>query len=345
MSSRSVVGVCLMLALVVVVFAVGASPQVVPGGSVKPIDPAVVRRVPTIHYTMASPRAALIGPPLWSNNTPRAYYLPSGGAENFPRGSGSIRVRTGSRIVFSLSRELEGVWYAGSYGALSTSLELQWCRACKCTDAQWKECVCVLCECAKCKCAACACPDVDCDDASRVDCDCPATSDVKPVICPWVTIGKDGAKDVRKGPSIGRAKVGVPVCFRRPGIYYLRGIVRTVAQPFYPRPIEPWYDRLVDENATDKVLPRIPAAVDKDIVYVRVQVADWPVADVEPDVDPADDPDVANIKPMPKDAEESVIVEQLSADLNGDETVNLGDLAILSQQWGKEYEMPLADDE
>ncbi len=318
------------------------------GGSEQPVRP---HPAPMLKYVMASPRACLIGPPVWSTN---AFYLPSADAENFPRNSGTLRVRAGTRVIFSLSRELEGVWYTGTYGLLGTFLEMQWCRLCKCEVDNWKECVRAQCACERCKCLAskceqclCAagdCPGCDCPDCKCVDCKCPEPDGTNASLCRWVTIGRDGARDVRKGPSVGRARVGVPVRFSRPGIYYLRGIIRTVAQPYYPRPLEYWQERLVDPDAIDKKLPRIWPAVDKDIVYVRVRVIELSAEEVEPQEPIAEDPDVANIKPMPKDVDANDI-EPLSGDLNGDETVNLVDLAIFSQQWGREYEMPLVDDE
>ena len=313
--SRGMVSSCLLV-LVLVCVAVSAHRQ----DSVELVRPVPV---PVIKYAMASPRACLIGPPVWV--TDRAYYLPTGAAENFPRANGAIKVPVGVRVVFCLSRDLEGVWYPHSYGCLGTSLILQWCRWCKCVDATCLEYKCPECDCLEC--------DPDATDVRR---------------CPWVTIGRDGAKDVRKGPSIGRAKVGVPVCFRRPGIYYMRGIIHTVAKPWYIRPLEPWRERILGDTDGDSasvdILPPIPAAEDKDIVYVRVHVVDLPILEVEPEEQTPDDPDVAHIKPMPKDIDPNQPSE-LSADLNLDEVVNFADFAIMAQQWGKEYEMPFSDDE
>ncbi len=266
------------------------------------------RRMPVMKYTMASPRACLIGPPIWSTN---AYYMPSGDAENFPRAHGTLRVPLGTRVVFCLSREIEGVWYSRSYGLLGTSLVLQWCR----------NCIGPVCDCI----------------------DCPAEPD-DTELCPCVTIGKDGARDVRKGPSIGRAKVGVPVRFRRPGFYHLRGIITTVAKPYYPRPLDAWYEHLLTPDDPNQVLPSIPVAVDRDIVYVRVRVVDILVDDVEPEEDPSQDPDIEHIRPIPKDIDPNEPIG-LEADVNGDEVINFGDLAIIFQQWGREYAMPFTDDE
>jgi hypothetical protein len=342
MSRRAVIaGVFCVLLLVGVVLASGGQVQ-----DSRPEAPVRSRPVPMVKYVIASPRACLIGPPVWSTN---AYYLPSGAAENFPRQNGAIRVRVGTRVVFGLSRELEGVWYARSYGALGTSLELQWCRGCICKPDNWRQCVCAecacrTCKCLKCTCAQCACPEGNCADCNCKDCKCLEPAETDSVVCKWVTIGRDGAKDVRKGPSIGRAKVGVPVRFNRPGVYYLRGIVRTFARPYYPRPLEYWQELLIDPSSTDKTLPVIPAAADRDVVYVRVLAVDLATDSVEPEEGLVEDPDVENIKPMPKEVDSNDI-EPLSGDLNGDETVNLADFAIMGQQWGREYEMPFADDE
>ncbi len=260
--------------------------------------------VPVVRYTMASPRAALIGPPVWSTN---AYYLPSGGAENFARGAGSIRVRVGTRVHFCLSNRTEGVWYANSYGRLATSLVLQWCCACECEDATWKDCICNACDCEACQCAEC----LECEE--QFD---PTTDTVEDTVCPWITIGKDGAGATRKGPSIGKACVGVPVRFRKPGIYYLRGIVRTVAQPWYPLPLDQWSKLLT--NTTGDTLPMIPATIDKDIVYVRVRVLGWPTASVEPIDEVSADPDIEYGEAIPREED---LNEPAVAELSGDELI------------------------
>ena len=303
MVRKIIIGSCLLicLALVLVCGAVLAEDH-------DPTTAISLRPVPVIKYAMASPRACLIGPPVWSSN---AYYLPTGAAENFPRANGAIKVPVGTRVVFCLSRDLEGVWYPHSYGCLGTSLVLQWCQYCKTAD--------------------CNCPKCD-----------PDSTDIRP--CPWVTIGRDGAKDVRKGPSIGRARVGVPVRFRRPGIYYLRGIIHTFARPWYPRPLDQWRQRLLGDSNSADILPPIPPMEDKDVVYVRVHVADVPVVPVEPKEEAVLDPDVIHITPMPKDIDPNEPPEP-PADLNGDEVINFADLAIMAQQWGKEYQMPFSDDE
>jgi len=330
MSSKVVItsGVLISLVLVLLcgtVFAGGTGTGGDPNGYG---DPNRMRHhpIPVMKYTMASPRACLIAPPLWSTN---AYYLPTGAAENFPRANGAIRVRVGTRVIFCLSRDLEGVWYPHSYGCIGTSMVLQLCRACKC----------ITCDCNKCICA-----DINCEGCRLTDPACPTPEDCAITPCPWVTIGKDGARDCRKGPSIGRAKVGVPIRFKRPGIYYLRAIVHTFAHPKYPRPLEPWQDALLDKNDPTAVLPPIPIAQDRDVVYVRVHVVDLPIDDIEPNDVPVVEPDTKYIRPMPKDIDPNEPID-LNADLNGDEVVNLADLAILGQQWGREYEMPFTDDE
>lgn len=327
MSSRVIVSRCVLVSLILALICgvVPAQDQGSGGGPGEP-NATCLRPMPVMKYAMASPRACLIGPPVWSSNV---YYLPTGAAENFPRANGTLRVPVGTRVVFCLSRDLEGVWYDGSYGCLGTSLVLQLCKACKCAEHKFAECKCCECNCEECK---------------RLGVVCSEPDDTVIQLCPWVTIGRDGAKDVRKGPSIGRAKVGVPVRFKRPGFYYLRGIVRTFARPCYPRPLEPWLAQLIDENDPAAALPPIPPAVDRDVVYVRVHVVELPISDVEPVEEVAVDPDVIYIKPMPKDVDPNEPAE-LTGDLNADEVVNFADFAILTQQWGKEYEMPFTDDE
>jgi len=303
-------------------------------------EPGAVRnaRMPVRKYAVASPRACLIGPPIWSTE---AYYKPAGDAENFPRAHGSIRVPVGTRVVFCLSRDLEGVWYSGSYGCLGSSMVVQYCRLCKCqadaTDCNLTrpdpdECPYARCTCEQCRRLGAVC--------------CPKPDDPVIVPCPWVTIGKDGARDCRKGPSIGRAKIGVPVNFKRPGVFLLRAIVTTFARPGYPLPLQPWRDRLLDTTDPTAVLPQIVPIRDRDVIYIRVRVVDRIVdIDIAEPEDPITlDPDYKHIRPMPKDVDPNEPVD-LDSDLNGDETVDIADFAIMAQQWGREYEMPFTDDE
>ena len=252
-------------------------------------DPAVIggpRRlvpVPTRDYVMASPRACLIAPPLWSEE---AYWLPSGDAENFPRKNGALRIPVGTRIRFSLSRQLEGVWYKGAYGMLATSLELQWCPTCK--------------------------VDTTSEAGKTVNDDIILPPDESP----WKTIGKDGARDVRRGPSIGLGDVRVPVRFVRPGIYYLRGIIKTQAQAHYPRPLEPWYERLVVGD--DAILPEVPTQRDRDVVHVTVHVVAQPEPREEPIEDPSENPDEAVEAVMPNELD-SGEMPVLDAEIDGEE--------------------------
>jgi hypothetical protein len=302
-----------------------------------PIDANAIRHGyrPVLKYTVASPRACLINP---TNHTFDRCLRPRGDADNFARGDGSMRVFVGTRVVFCLSRDIEGVWYTGSYGCMGSSLILQRHTPCLCTDP-------ANCECLK--------PDPNSTDA-RCVCEnclrlgavcCPTPDDSAIVPCPWVTIGKDGARDCRRGPSIGRAKIGVPVHFRRPGTYLFRAIVHTYAQPRYPLPLEPWRNCLLgNPNDPNAVLPELPMAEDKDVIYIKVRVVDRIIDVVEPDEIPTDDPDFRHIRPMPKDVDPNEPVV-LDIDLNGDEVIDLADFAVMAQQWGKEYEMPFTDDE
>ena len=129
MSSKVVItsGVLISLVLALLcgtVFAGGTGTGGDPNGQGDP-NRMCHRPIPVMKYTVASPRACLIGPPIWSTN---AYYLPTGAAENVPRAHGYLRVRVGTRVVFCLSRDLEGVWYRRSYGCIGTSMVLQLCR-------------------------------------------------------------------------------------------------------------------------------------------------------------------------------------------------------------------------
>lgn len=244
------------------------------------LQPSVILPAPTTTYTLASPRMSIIRAPRYqiaSDGTRvEVAGTPYGAAENFARKGGEIKIATGVRVVFCLSRALEGVWYDQTYGRLSTSMVLQ----------------------------------------KFVPTNSTATEGT------WVEIGADKAAEVRKGPSITRAKVGVPLVFKEPGVYLLRALIRTEAQPLEPMLTVVW-----------------PGAVDTDIVEVKVKVVNKPIVEIIPDVEPSPDPDFENIRPLLKqmDAEE----EFLSADINGDDIVDYSDLMTLSQQWCREKEVPL----
>jgi len=293
---------------------------------------------PVVKYAVASPRACLIGLPLWTTN---AFYLPTGDADNFPRGNGAIRVPVGTRIVVCLSRDMEGVWYTGSYGCLGSTMVLQYCRLCKCEEPDSEDCTDVAPDPGQCPYARCACEQ--CRQLGAAC--CPLPDDPVIVPCPWVTIGKDGATDCRKGPSIGRAKIGVPVHFNRPGVYLLRAIVHTFARPGYPLPLERWRQRLLGTDDPTAVLPKVPQAQDKDVIYIRVRVVDRLTDEVEPKGPHSHDPDYKHIRAMKKLMDPNGHPDFSGIDLNGDEVVNMADLAIMAQQWGREYEMPFTDDE
>lgn len=335
MSRRVIPTICISISTLLII--AGALVAASSDSGSGPIDANAIRHGyrPVLKYTVASPRACLINP---TNHTFDRCLRPRGDADNFPRRHGSIRVLMGTRVVFCLSRDIEGVWYTGSVGCMGSSMILQRHRLCSCPDL-------TDCECLK--------PDPNNPDA-RCVCEnclrlgavcCPRPDDVAIEPCPWVTIGKDGARDCRKGPSIGRARIGVPVHFRRPGTYLLRAIVRTFAQPKYPLPLEQWRDCLLQNpDDTNAVLPELPPVEDKDVIYIRVRVVECITDSAEADEIPTDDPDFRYIKPMLKDVDPNEPVD-LDSDLNGDEVVDLADFAIMAQQWGKEYDMPFNDDE
>ncbi|MBN2138358.1 MAG: hypothetical protein JW720_11175 [Sedimentisphaerales bacterium] len=346
MSRRLIITICMFVATLLVMGVVFAEDD-----ATRPIDPNAIRHAyrPVLKYAVASPRACLIGPPDYPIDR---CWRPQGDADNFARRNGRLRVPVGTRVIFCLSRDIEGVWYSGSYGCLGASMVLQICRPCQCIEPDPtqtrpdpnycdpdpnccspdpNECIYARCRCENCL------------RLGAVE--CPSPDDPAIVPCPWVTIGKDGARACRKGPSIGRARIGVPVHFRRPGIYLLRAIVHTFAKPGYPLPLDQWRDCfLTDPADTTAVLPDLPPAEDKDVIYIRVRVVDNLIDDVEPDDIPTDDPDFTYIKPMPKDVDPNEPVV-LDSDLNGDEVIDLADFAIMGQQWGRQYETPFTDDE
>jgi hypothetical protein len=147
---------------------------------------------PTLKYPVASPRAALLTIPAPNIN---GQPLMVGAAENFARKNGEIMIPQNTRIVFNLSRELEGLWYKGSYGKLATAMILQ--------------------------------------VAVPVDPNADVSSEDTKIR--WRTLGRKYRSDVRRGPSIGTANVKVPVIFTRPGKYRLRAIIKTCARPIKPK--------------------------------------------------------------------------------------------------------------
>jgi hypothetical protein len=191
---------------------------------------------PTVSYVMASPRACLTDLPNWAIGLS---WLPGGAAENFPRADGTLRVVTGTKVVFGLGERSDGVWYSGTYGTIAMSLEIQR-------------------------------QEGDADDAN--DHAKKTTAAHSPVKTSWVTLGKDGVKDTHKGPGIGHGDVSVAVRFPKAGTYTLRGIISTEAQPLYTEPLDKWRERLGIRK--DGKLPEIPAEVDRDVVNVKVVVVD-----------------------------------------------------------------------
>jgi len=102
----------------------------------------------------------------------------------------------------------------------------------------------------------------------------------------WITVGQDGAGDVREGPSIGHANVAVGHLFREPGIYPMRGIIHTIAQPL--------------NHVTPKITPDNPqGVVARDIVYVTVRVLGPNEEDLSADK-PSPGPNAVYTEPMPK---------------------------------------------
>ncbi len=229
---------------------------------------------PTIIYPLASPRAALLGfPPMLmdANRLP-----PMAGAENFPRKNGEIKIPYGERLIFSLSKELEGVWYPRSYGKIGFALNLQLFK-----------------------------PKVPIPPESL------NFNINDPNLGEWVTIGRDASSDTRKGPSIGKAKVGVPVVLSKPGVYLLRGMITTIVQPMVPE--------------TLKFSSRPPIAIDRDMVFVKVIVVNAPIPMVTPDVPVPPEPDLTNSTPMPKEPDTS----------GGTiEAADPFDFSIIPQPWG-----------
>ena len=110
MSKRVMFTSCVLISTLLIMI---ASVVVGEGSGSGPIDANAIRHGyrPVLKYTVASPRACLINP---TNHTFDRCPRPRGDADNFPRRDGSVRVFVGTRVVFCLSRDIEGVWYTGS---------------------------------------------------------------------------------------------------------------------------------------------------------------------------------------------------------------------------------------
>jgi len=193
-------------------------------------------------YTVASPRAFLMGVPVTGSND----LAMIGAVENFTRADGTMEIPVNTRVIFSLSRETEGVWQQGTYGTIETAMTVQWFQAV-----------------AQDECDACASSGLaeDGNQAGKGDVD---------ASCPWITIGTDGARDTRTGPSLGYTKVGVPVEFTQAGTFCVRAIVSTSVKSSYLRSTEPQNPTTKQEagaQSSDELL-----AIDTDVVVVKVRV-------------------------------------------------------------------------
>jgi hypothetical protein len=243
--------------------------------------------VPVVNYVVASPRAFLMGVPIEGAKE----WAMIGAAENFPRANGTLEIPVGTRVIFSLGQEAEGVWLEGARGTVEMTLTIQWCQAK--ADA----------ECDRCAASGLADGPAPTPDGKTQN----QTKAGNPVPCPWITIATDGARDTRSGPSLGHTKVGVPIEFTQPGIYCVRGIVSTSVKEApnamnpvggpkasSPRPSEPSTPK---DAATESV--DAPLAIDTDVVLAKIHVVDrlGPGAQLQ---EPATaDPDVVYAVPMP----------------------------------------------
>lgn len=229
-------------------------------------------------YTMASPRAFLIGIPVEGSNEMGML----GAAENFPRADGTLEIPVGTRVIFSLGHDTEGVWQKGTYGTIETILTIQSFE----TLAE-RECdVCVA------------------EGLDNLDGIQPGRGDAVP--CPWITIATEGARDTRNGPSLGYTKVGVPMEFTQVGTWCVRGIVTTSVKSSYLRPAEP------QNPTTRQDAPAVTSndallAIDTDVVLVKVRVVP---ATIKAHGALTADPDVIYIAPMPSMADTKVGAER-----------------------------------
>lgn len=143
----------------------------------------------------------------------------------------------------------------------------------------------------------------------------------------WKLVGTDRAADIRSGPSIGVARIAVPVRFKRAGEFRLRAIVRTSAQPLWPG-----YDPNNDTTEEDPNYPIPEPSVATDIIPIVVKVVDVSI-DTQPDDDiPAPAASNESLRPMPKEHPQGF----LRADVNNDGVVNWDDFAVLAGEWSQE---------
>lgn len=236
------------------------------------IRAAAEETVSVMTYTIASPRAFLMGVPVQDANE----LAMIGAAENFPRADGILEIATGTRVIFSLSRDTEGVWQQGTYGTIETALTVQWFQAVATTECD-------------------VCASEGLRDGQSEQTGKGVVSDVVP--CPWITIATDGARDTRNGPSIGYTKVGIPIEFAQPGTYCVRGIVSTSVKSSYLRPAEPQNPIIKQEAAAEPSDALL--ATDTDVVLVKVRVLDRLEPGTKPQGALTADPEVIYTAPMP----------------------------------------------
>lgn len=243
------------------------------------IKAAAEETVSVMTYAMASPRAFLMGVPVDGTNE----LAMIGAAENFPRADGVLEIPMGTRVIFSLSQETEGVWQQGTYGTIETTLSVQSFEAV-----------------ATAECDVCASEGLR--DGQSEQTGEGAASEVVP--CPWITIATDGARDTRNGPSMGYTKVGIPIEFAQPGTYCVRGIVSTSVKSSYLRAEEPQNPTTKQEAAAEPSDTLL--ATDTDVVLVKVRVLDRLEPGAKPQGALTADPEVIYTAPMPNTSDTKV---------------------------------------
>jgi hypothetical protein len=104
----------------------------------------------------------------------------------------------------------------------------------------------------------------------------------------WITLGRDGAGAIRRGPSLGTARISVRVQFPRVGEFHLRAVVITGAVPM---------DIPADDPDAKPVDSRY-ADFDVDSIPIKVVVVDGTdPGDVEPQALPRG-PDLGFAEPL-----------------------------------------------
>ena len=117
--------------------------------------------------------------------------------------------------------------------------------------------------------------------------------------CRRATIGTDGARDLRSGSDIGSAQGSGRVRFRGPCIDRVRGMEYTCVRSWAPRLLGLSRNPSTQEAEITKDVAPAPLTFDREVVQVRIHVADGRVPEAVPHEEVAVAPDVTYAEPTP----------------------------------------------